>query len=125
PEVYEALKDVRSDASDTNWCLIGYANETTLSVLGKGNGGADELAQHLKSNIVAYGLVREVERFDLSDTVKFAFINFVGEEIPRMFRAKLGTHSGKVKEVFTPYHVDLSVSEPSEVSNESVAKVIK
>eukprot|EP01132_Coremiostelium_polycephalum_P002129 gene2129-2623_t len=115
-DLKDTIKDVRNDSTDTNWCLVGYKNDTTLVVLGKGSGGADELATHLNPNIVAYGLVREVERFDLSDTVKFAFINYVGDDIPRMFRAKLGTHSGKVKEFFSPYHVDLHASNPSEIT---------
>ncbi|KAM9969171.1 hypothetical protein ACTFIW_003722 [Dictyostelium discoideum] len=123
-QVRDTIKDVRSDSTDTNWCLVGYKNDTTLSVIAKGNGGVDELVGHLNSKIVAYGLVREVERFDLSDTIKFAFIDFVGEDINRMFRAKLGTHSGTVKQLFHPYHVDLHVSSPSELSSEIVTKTI-
>ncbi|KAK5578244.1 hypothetical protein RB653_003197 [Dictyostelium firmibasis] len=123
-QVKDTIKDVRSDSTDTNWCLIGYKNDTTLQVIAKGSGGADELVGHLNSKIVAYGLVREVERFDLSDTIKFAFIDFVGEDINRMFRAKLGTHSGTVKQLFHPYHVDLHVSSPSELSSEIVTKTI-
>ncbi len=48
-------------------------------------------------DIVGYGLVRIVEKFDDSDTVKFVFIKWVGENIHRMLRARLGTHSGSVK----------------------------
>jgi len=119
-----AIKDVRADSSDTNWALVGYKNDTTLTLLGSGNGGADELAQHLNSKIVAYGLVREVERFDLSDTVKFAFVKFVGDDIPRMFRAKLGTHSGTVKNLFAPYHVDFDATTQSEVNNTTIKSII-
>jgi hypothetical protein len=46
---------------------------------------------------VGYGLVRLVERFDDSDTVKFVYIRWVGENIHRMLRARLGTHSGAIK----------------------------
>ncbi|KYR02663.1 putative actin binding protein [Tieghemostelium lacteum] len=123
-EVKAAIKDVRADSTDTNWCLVGYKNDNTLTLLGSGNGGTDELVSHLKSNIVGYGLVREVEKIDLSETIKFAFIDFVGEEIPRMLRAKLGTHSGKVKELFQPYHVDLHPTQVSEISSEIITQRI-
>eukprot|EP01133_Synstelium_polycarpum_P012628 gene12628-14825_t len=120
-----AIKDVRNDATATTWCLVGYqANNTTLTVIGSGSGPVEELVAHLNPNIVAYGLVREVEKFDLSNTVKFVFVNFVGDDINRMFRAKLGTHSGFVKELFAPYHVDLLATTPSEVSSEIVRTII-
>lgn len=56
---------------------------------------------------MGYGLVRQSEKFDDSDRVMFAFINWTGENIHRMLRAKLGTHSGAIKEVFSPYHVNI------------------
>ncbi|EGG20696.1 putative actin binding protein [Cavenderia fasciculata] len=124
-EVRAAIKDVRNDQTATTWALIGYKpDNSTLTVIATGSGSVDELAPHLSSSIVAYGLVREVERFDLSDTVKFVFLNFVGEDIPRMFRAKLGTHSGVVKETFAPFHVDFQASQASEVTADSVTKTI-
>ncbi|GAM25883.1 hypothetical protein SAMD00019534_090580 [Acytostelium subglobosum LB1] len=120
-DVRAAIKDVRSDSTPTNWTLIGYKpNNTTLTVIASGNGDADELASHLQSNIVAYGLIRVRTQFDLSEITQFVWVNFVGEDIPRMFRAKLGTHSGIVKDVFSPYHVDIQANTPSEVNAEIV-----
>ncbi|EFA83737.1 putative actin binding protein [Heterostelium album PN500] len=119
--VRAAIRDVRSDSTPTNWTLIGYQpNNTTLTVIASGNGDADELVAHLKPEIVAYGLVRVKTQFDLSEITQFVWINFVGESIPRMFRAKLGTHSGFVKETFSPFHVDIHASTPNEVSNDIV-----
>jgi len=126
-ELREAIQDVRNDLTDTNWVLATYegTNSNTVILLGKGGGGAAELIGLLRDDIVAYGLVREVERFDESDTVKFAFINWVGEGINRMLRARLGTHSGAVKELFRPYHVDISPSLLSEITPELLTQAIR
>jgi len=126
-DIEAAIKDVRSDSTDTNWVLATYdgPNSNNIILLGSGQGGAQELISHLTEDIVAYGLVREVHRFDDSNTVKFAFINWQGEKINRMLRARLGTHSGAVKELFQPYHVDLHAEKSAEISASIVSGLIK
>jgi len=124
--IKDAIADVRSDKTSTNWVLAAYQGENSndVALLGKGDGGVNELIGHLKDNIVAYGLVRVTERFDNSDTVKFVFIKWIGESIHRMLKARLGTHSGAVKEVFHPYHVDVEASNLSEISEEIITKTV-
>jgi hypothetical protein len=73
-------------------------NPNTVVLKGKGTGGVEELVNQLDDAAVGYGLVRLIERVDESDTVKFAYINWTGDNVPRMLRARLGTHSGAVKE---------------------------
>jgi len=126
-EIESAIRDVRSDLTDTDWVLASYdgPNSNNIVLLGSGAGGAQELISNLKDDIVAYGIVREVHRFDDSNTVKFAFINWQGQNIHRMLRAKLGTHSGAVKELFQPYHVDLIAEKHEEISPEIVSSLIK
>jgi hypothetical protein len=87
-------------AGDVNWVIYTYSagNPNTVVLKAKGTGGVDELVSHLDDATVGYGLVRLIERIDESDTVKFAYINWTGDNIPRMLRARLGTHSGAVKE---------------------------
>ena len=83
-----------------DWVLYTYSagNSNTVVLKGKGTGGVEELVEQLDDAMVAYGLVRLIERVDESDTVKFAYINWTGDNIPRMLRARLSTHSGAVKE---------------------------
>eukprot|EP01111_Echinosteliopsis_oligospora_P003829 TRINITY_DN1600_c0_g1_i1.p1 TRINITY_DN1600_c0_g1~~TRINITY_DN1600_c0_g1_i1.p1 ORF type:complete len:506 (+),score=171.78 TRINITY_DN1600_c0_g1_i1:77-1594(+) len=122
-----AIADVRNDSTDTNWVLATYegANSNTIKLLGKGSGGADEMISHLSDDMVGYGLYRTVETFDLTQNVRFAFINWVGENIHRMLRAKLGTHSGAIKELFSPYHVDLHATNQAEISSDILAERIR
>jgi len=126
-EVRATLQQVRSDGSPTNWALVGYENPSSnnLVLIGKGTGGIEELTSHLHNDIVGYALLREIERIDESNTVKFVFIDWTGENINRMLRARLGTHSGVVKDTFSPYHVDLHTSDISEVSEDHIRKIIK
>lgn len=64
--------------------------------------------------MVGYGLIRKIEKIDerlffiqylkkikyFSETIKFAFIRFVGDNIPRMLKARLGTHFGTITKFF-------------------------
>jgi len=94
-------------------------------LLGSGSGGSNELLRHLKEDVVAYGLVRQVERFDDSNRVMFAYINWVGENIHRMLKARLGTHSGAVKALLAPYHADIDATNHSEISSEIITVKIR
>jgi len=122
-----AIKDVRSDSTSTNWVLITYdgPNSDNIVLLGSGSGGSAELLRHLKEDVVAYGLVRQVERFDDSNRVMFAYVNWVGENIHRMLKARLGTHSGAVKGLLTPYHADIDATNLSEISPEIITTKIR
>jgi len=122
-----AIADVRSDASGTNWVLASYdaPNSNNVVLLGSGAGGSAELLGHLKDDIVAYGLVRQSEKFDDSTRAMFAFINWTGENIHRMLRAKLGTHSGAIKEIFSPYHVSINAEKDNEISEAIITTTIR
>jgi hypothetical protein len=125
-EIRDAIADVRNDKTSTNWALVSYQGENTndVGLLGKGDGGIDELISLLKDDIVAHGLLRVTEKFDNSITVKFVYINWVGESIHRMLRARLGTHSGAIKELITPYHVNVDATNLSEISEEIVTRTV-
>lgn len=120
------LKEVRS-AGETDWVLFTYEDPKTNNVvfLGKGSGGVAEMAQHLKDDVVCYGLVRKVDQIDMTSHSKFCFVNYVGDNINRMLRARLGTHQGAARAFFAPFHVDLSCSQQSEISDDIVLKLIK
>jgi len=93
--------------------------------LAQGTGGIAELVSYLKDDIVVYGLVKKIEQIDDTQATKFAFIKFQGENIPRMLRARIGTHMGKITEFFNPVHVTLDVTHISELSDEILMKTIK
>jgi hypothetical protein len=122
------IKDVRSDSTPTNWFLAGYEGKkgNTIIALGKGSGGLDEILPLLEDDMVGYVLLRQKEKIDESETVKFVFIEWSGPNIDRMHKARLSTHKGAVNELFSPYHVDiLQASDKSEVTQEIIDRKIK
>jgi len=120
------IKEVRSGNPDVEWCLVGYegGKGSTLIPLATGANGIQGLLEHLNDKVVAYALIRKNEKIDESVTTKFAHIIFIGENIDRMHRARLGTHKGGVQALFTPYHVDITVSNVSELSDEIIVQKI-
>jgi len=123
----DAIKEVRdANGSDTNWMAITYDNPKTmkLKLLGKGTGGADELAGLLQPEMAVYGLIRVVDRIDNSDTVKFATVLFLGEKLPRMLRARISVHQNSVKEFIGQAHVDYSCSTAAELNNEVIVSKV-
>jgi hypothetical protein len=121
------IKEVRTDGSETDWCLFTYEDPKSNNVvfLGKGSGGVAEMIPHLKDDVVAYGIVRKVDQIDMTAHSKFCFVNFVGDNINRMLRARLSLHQGAVRAFFAPFHCDISCTQASEISDDIVLKMIK
>lgn len=99
-EIDQALKEVRTSTSEINWVCLTYENAKSmkLKLLGKGTGGADELSETLTPEIAGYGIVRVVDKIDDSETVKFAYIFWLGEKLPRMQRARISVHQHSAKD---------------------------
>lgn len=101
--IRNAIKDVRADSTPTNWVLVGYEGKkgNTLTLLGSGSSGLEEVSPLLENDMVGYILFRTTSRFDETEAVKFAFIEWKGENIDRMHKARLGTYSGIIKSLFS------------------------
>jgi len=125
--IRQAIQDVRNDNTETNWVLITYdaPQSKTLRLVGAGDGGLSEMKTFITPELVMYGLYRTIERVDESITVKFTFIDWRGENIHRMQRAKLGTHSGAIREIFQPFHVDILASQDDELTEELIEKKVR
>jgi len=121
-ELKQAIKEVRSDSVPTDWFLFTYENPKSNKIvfLAKGSGGASELKNHLKDDIVAYGLVRKEDKIDDSVTVKFAFIMWLGESVNRMLKARVGVHKGTLQTYIGQFHVDFTISSKDEISDEII-----
>lgn len=121
------IKEVRTDGSETDWCLFTYEDPKSNNVvfLGKGSGGVAEMIPHLKDDVVAYGVVRKIDQIDMTAHAKFCFVNFVGDNINRMLRARLSLHQGAVRAFFAPFHCDISITQSNEISDDIVLKLIK
>ncbi len=74
------------------------ADAGVISVLSKGDGGLEELKSQLKDDLVGYCLLRQTDQIDESATVKFVFVHWVGDNTPRMQKAKVSIHLPTLKE---------------------------
>eukprot|EP00118_Oscarella_pearsei_P024639 m.306493 g.306493 ORF g.306493 m.306493 type:complete len:335 (+) comp41296_c0_seq1:75-1079(+) len=122
-EVKKAVHDVKDDGVDTNWVVAGYQEnivKNPLVLLGSGSEGLDGLKEFLTPEIVAYGLLRVKDVVDDIATVKFVYIQWVGESVKPMSKAKISTHKSDVEAVFHPAHISLFATQLSEVSQREV-----
>jgi uncharacterized protein YihD (DUF1040 family) len=121
-----ALMDVRNDNTPTTWAAFIYPNPNTqvLKKLASGNGGASELEAQLRDDNVVYALIRKLEKIDETVAVKFCFVRWLGENIPRMQRAKLGAAASEVQQIFLPFHVSLDSPDRHEVTDDNIMKLI-
>lgn len=125
-ECKSALKDVRSDKSETTWAAVTYEENSMeqMTLLATGSGDADELKSRLVDDKVIFALIRTHERIDESITTKFVFVNWAGSKTRRMLLARQSVHSGAVLEFFSPFHVDLKCEASSEISARIVAELV-
>lgn len=101
------VQEVRNDSSSTNWTLLGYNDAKAIVLDGKGTGGHAELVARLQPEKVQYGLLRVSDVIDGHSTVKFVFVQWVGEKVKATFRALTATHKGEITDLIGAHHVSL------------------
>lgn len=109
---FQALSDVRNDATPTDWALFGYVSGTKNHVVleGTGSGGLGELHSHLKDDAVQYAYLRMTDNYEGTTTVKFIIILWVGEKVKINTKALCATHKGEVREMLGQSHIELYAS---------------
>jgi len=123
-DVTNAIKDVRNDSTDTDWCLCCYEDPNKMKEIiydSSGTGGVEEMKKNVKEGNVYYGMVRVKDVYDGHVTIKFVFIQIQSDKIKSMLKASLSTHKGVVEKMFSPIHVTLPVATTvDDFSQESV-----
>ena len=54
----KAVKAVRSDTTNADWCLVGYKDDSVLRIVGSGKGGLKALLDAAEPFGVNYGVLR-------------------------------------------------------------------
>eukprot|EP00608_Synchroma_pusillum_P008614 CAMPEP_0198434676 /NCGR_PEP_ID=MMETSP1452-20131203/33854_1 /TAXON_ID=1181717 /ORGANISM="Synchroma pusillum, Strain CCMP3072" /LENGTH=498 /DNA_ID=CAMNT_0044155193 /DNA_START=32 /DNA_END=1528 /DNA_ORIENTATION=+ len=129
PDVGEAIAAVRDDSSEVDWCLASYEDTTSIGLIGQGSGGVEELVANLRENDVCYGLLRRSFMWESAgavqaNTTKFIFVYFRPDTIPLKRKMKMGIFEGQLKSLFSPYHVDMDIADPAQLSEGAVAEVL-
>ena len=116
--------------NNNNRVLFGYeggrgTNSNVLVLDGVGEGGIDALVQNLYSDSVNYGIVRVNDIVDNHVTVKFVLIQWVGEGVKIMRKARIPTHKGAFLTFIGQYHTDIVASTHDELTYESIMKKVQ
>ncbi|XP_078383186.1 uncharacterized protein LOC144665761 [Oculina patagonica] len=126
--VTEAIADVRSDDTPTNWCVGSYGEKNPkkpIVLTGKGTDGLSGIVALLESDLVAYALLRVRDVVDDIQTVKFVFITWVGENVKPMAKGKISTHKSTVEKAFHPAHVPIYATALGELSEEVIMSKVQ
>ncbi|XP_062515450.1 uncharacterized protein LOC134190924 [Corticium candelabrum] len=122
-----AIADVRKDSSSTNWVLIGHSGSDPLKValIASGSGGPSELASHVQDDQFMYGLIRLEETIDMSTTVKFVYIHWLGEDVPFAKKGRFGVVHGSIREQFQPFHGDVETGNRDDLEESNLMTIIQ
>lgn len=60
-----------------------------------------------KTVLRRYALVRLTQIVDRSTTIKFAFVSWVGDDVPPLRKAKLSTLRGEATQLLAPVHTEV------------------
>ena len=122
PAIREAYEEVRKDDNETNWMLISYAegSDKVWSLVGKGEGGLEELKEKLNENFRGFGYLRCITGDDLSKRAKFVFITYCGEKVRLIHRTKLTVHKADVLRVIEQVSISVDASTLDELTEEDI-----
>ncbi|KAH9941602.1 actin depolymerizing protein [Epithele typhae] len=123
PKIDEAYQDVRSDKTDTNWCLIDYESDRSdkLALTSTGSGGLEELREKLDDSKASYAYVRVQYSNDKESTrEKFILIVWIGPNCKVMRKAKISVHSADVKSVFRVFSIEVPAREKDDLKQEPI-----
>ncbi|ALC44250.1 CG10083 [Drosophila busckii] len=119
--IIDAWKDVLDDKSDTNWSLFGYEGQTNeLKVVGKGDGGVEELLEDLNSGKIMYAFVRiEDPKTGLN---KYLLINWQGEGAPVLRKGTCANHIHDVGKLLSGAHLTMNARNEDDIDLERLLK---
>jgi len=126
--IKSVLQSVRKDTDAINWVLVGYQGTDfkVLELISQGSGGFNELKSKISDvNTIYYGLLRVTEQIDDTTAVKFVFITYLGEKVPGVKKARITTQRGAITEFFGQYHVDVTVSNQSELTEDLIKSIVQ
>uniref|UniRef100_A0A0B6YA28 Coactosin-like protein n=1 Tax=Arion vulgaris TaxID=1028688 RepID=A0A0B6YA28_9EUPU len=111
-----AISDVRSDASDISYVICGHfdGNPNLIGVLYTGS-DISEIGSKMDPTEAMYGLVRYETKFDMSTTIKFVYIHWIGENLPVGKKGRYGVIHGSIESRFSPYHLLVEASSPEDL----------
>ncbi|ESO96032.1 hypothetical protein LOTGIDRAFT_231819 [Lottia gigantea] len=119
----EAIKSVRNDSTDDTYAVFGHDGEdpNRIKVIAVGQ-DTKEIASYMDDSQILYTFARFVTKFDMSSTVKFVYIRWVGDKVPIARRGKYGVIKGSVEKLFDPYHILVETNTTEDLDTEKILR---
>ncbi|KAH9487626.1 hypothetical protein Btru_070279 [Bulinus truncatus] len=83
-----------------------------------------EMGSKVDPSEAMYGLARYETKFDLSTTVKFVYIHWIGDKIAVGKKGRYGVVHGSIESKFSPYHLLVDASSPGELNTERILQTL-
>ncbi|XP_064544835.1 drebrin-like protein isoform X2 [Drosophila montana] len=120
-QIVGAWKDVLDAKSSTNWALFGYEGQTNeLKLVGKGDGGVDELSEDLNSGKIMYAFLQiEDPKTGLN---KYLLVNWQGEGAPVLRKGTCANHIHDVGKLLSGAHLTINARNEDDIDIERLLK---
>lgn len=125
--VKAAVDDVRNDATETNFLVLGYeaGKPNTIELVASGKGGLAEMKTYLAPDFLGYCYLRVISGDLESRRPKFISISFSGENVGLVKKGKMGTHVSAISSLFIYSHIHVQASLPSDLEEEDLMSRVK
>merc|ERR1712110_56516 len=120
--VTAAVAEVLTSHSSSGWVVVGYKDNQTIDLVGKGTGGVSEMVRVLNPDEAFYCLVRIQDNIKetLHHTTRDIFISFFGPNMSILQRGKKKSDLATVQRVLKPFHADISAVSLTNLTEENV-----
>ncbi|XP_033626495.1 coactosin-like protein [Asterias rubens] len=124
-KIHEAYMDVRSDSTETRWCIASYPDDgKKIDLTGSGT-DYSEFLDAAKDDQRVYAYVRYQTGDEMSKRSKFAFITWIGPNVKALAKAKVSTDKSFVKNIFSNFGVEVLADEADDLAEENVLTLLK
>jgi len=126
PAIADAYAEISGLRNPTNWVVLGYKDNNTIHVQGKGSGGVSEALGHLHEDQVQYGMFRVSFRAD-DDTerTKYVLFAYAGPKASILKKGKMSVHKASIKSIFKDFALELQTDNIDDLSEDNVIAQVK